>query len=123
MNSVNIIGRLTKDPELKYTTEGKAVCSCCIAVDGYKKDDVDFIPIKAWAKQAEFMANYLKKGSKVGITGRISVRPYEKDGKKLTFTEVIVENVQGLDSKPKEEDVPQQPTPMSKPMVESNCPF
>jgi single-strand DNA-binding protein len=123
MNSVNIIGNLTKDPELKYTTDGKAVCTCNIAVNGYKKDDVDFIPIKAWEKKAEFIANYLKKGSKVGITGRISVRPYEKDGKNLTFTEVIIENIQALDKKPKEEDVPQQSTPMNKPMVESDCPF
>ena len=105
LNRVILIGRLTKDPELKYTQAGKAVASFTLAVDrAYKnpqgEKEADFIPIVVWQKQAEHCANYIGKGSLVAIDGRMQVRTYEaKDGGKRWVTEVIAENVRFLDKR------------------------
>jgi single-strand DNA-binding protein len=104
MNKVTLIGRLTKDPELKFVPgTGTAVATCTIAVDrkmpgkdGQK--EVDFIPIVVWGKQAENLANYMTKGRMIGVAGRIQVRTYDaKDGTKRYVTEVVAEEVQYLD--------------------------
>ena len=104
MNKVNLIGRLTKDPELKFTPgTGTAVANFTIAVDRrmQNKDgqrEADFIPIVAWGKQAENTANYMSKGKQIAVSGRIQVRSYDaKDGTKRYVTEVIAEEVQFLD--------------------------
>ena len=104
MNKVVLIGRLTKDPELRFTPgTGMAVSTFTIAVDRRKanKDGVreaDFIPIVVWGKQGESVANYMSKGRLIGISGRIQTRNYEgKDGVKRYVTEVIAEEVQFLD--------------------------
>lgn len=99
MNNVILIGRLTKDPELKYNPSGVAVANFTLAVDRSfsKEKKADFIPIVVWRKQAENCKNYLEKGSQVALEGRIQVRDYEdKEGKRRYVTEVVAENVKFL---------------------------
>nr|KEI08139.1 single-stranded DNA binding protein [Clostridium novyi B str. NCTC 9691] len=102
-----LIGRLTKDPELKFTPgAGKAVTTFTLAVNRrYKKDgqqEADFIPIVVWGKIAENTANYVSKGSQVGVSGSIRTRSYEaKDGTRRYVTEIVADEVQFLDSKNK----------------------
>lgn len=103
MNKVTLIGRLTKDPELKYTPgTGTAVTTLTLAVDRrFSKDgqkEADFIPVVIWGKQAESTAQYITKGKLLGVAGRIQVRTYDaKDGSKRYVTEVIAEEVQFLE--------------------------
>lgn len=101
MNNINLIGRLVKDVELKYTSEGKAVANFVIAVNRqYQKNEADFFPIVIWGKPAENCATYISKGSKVAVTGRVQIRSYDaSDGNKRYITEVIANNVEFLDSK------------------------
>ena len=110
LNLAILIGRLTADPELRYTPNGTAVATFTIATDRFGKEgekETTFIPIVAWRKQAENCANYLGKGSLAAVEGRINVRSYEdKEGKKRWVTEVVAEAVKFLsgkvDSAPKE---------------------
>jgi single-strand DNA-binding protein len=103
LNRVVLIGRLTRDPELKYTSTGNAVCSFTLAVerdfkgqDGQKQ--TDFIRVKVWRKLAEVVAQHSGKGRLVAVEGRIEVRNYEaQDGSKRTSTEVIADNIRFLD--------------------------
>lgn len=105
MNNVSLVGRLTKDVELKHTNTQTAVASGTLAVNRQFKNangekEVDFINIVAWRKTAEIIANYTSKGSQIGITGRIQTRNYEgNDGKRVYVTEVVAESVALLDSK------------------------
>lgn len=102
LNKVILIGRLTRDPELRYTPNtGSAVASFTIAVDrqGSNRDEADFINIVVWNKQAELCAQYLGKGRLVAVVGRLQIRTYEKDGQRRYFTEVVAETVRFLDSK------------------------
>ena len=106
MNRVVLIGRLTRDPELRYTSgSNAAVCNFTIAVDrgftGQSGDrEADFIPIVVWNKQAENVKNYLTKGSQIAVEGRIQVRNYDdQNGQKRYVTEVIANNVEFLGSK------------------------
>jgi single-strand DNA-binding protein len=98
-----LIGRLTKDPELRFTPgNGTAVTTFTIAVDRrFKREgqnEADFIPVVVWGKQAESTANYMNKGRLIGISGRIQTRSYEaKDGTRRYVTEVVAEEVQFLD--------------------------
>ncbi|MCY6485354.1 single-stranded DNA-binding protein [Clostridium aestuarii] len=103
MNRVVLIGRLTKDPELRFTPgAGKAVTSLTLAVDRRFKSpgqpEADFIPIVVWGKQAETTANYMSKGRLMGVSGRIQTRSYEaKDGSRRYVTEVVADEVQFLE--------------------------
>ncbi|MCR1934940.1 single-stranded DNA-binding protein [Clostridium tepidum] len=103
MNKVVLIGRLTKDPELRFTPgNGTAVATFTLAVDRrFSKDgqrEADFIPIVVWGKQAESTANYMSKGKLMGVSGRIQTRSYEaKDGTRRYVTEVIAEEVKFLE--------------------------
>ncbi len=105
MNRVVLIGRPTKDPELQFTPgAGKAVTKFILAVNRrYKKDgqpEADFLPIVVWGKIAENTANYVRKGSQIGVSGSIRTRSYEaKDGNKRYVTEIVADEVQFLDSK------------------------
>lgn len=105
MNKVILAGRLTKDPEIRYTQTGKAVASFTLAVNRrFSKDKenktADFIPIVIWDKLAEVCGNYLNKGSQVLIEGRIQIRNYDgKDGKKHYITEVIAQELEFMGSK------------------------
>ena len=102
MNKVILIGRLTKDPELKYTPgNGTAVTTLTLAVDNYNSKSgektADFIPVVIWGKQAENTAQYMSKGSQIAISGRISVRTYDaKDGTKRYVTEVVADTFNGV---------------------------
>lgn len=105
MNRTVLVGRLTKEPDLRFTPAGKAVCTFTLAVNRPFKSqngeqDTDFINIVVWNRQAENAANFLKKGSLVGIDGRIQTRNYEgQDGKRVYVTEVVAESVQFLEPK------------------------
>ncbi len=103
MNKVVLIGRLTKDPELKYTPgSGTAVTTITLAVDRrFSKDgqrEADFIPVVIWGKSAESTAQYMSKGKLFGVSGRIQTRSYEaKDGGRRYVTEVVAEEVKFLE--------------------------
>lgn len=104
LNRVILIGRLTKDPELRYTPSGVAVTQFTIAVDrpftsqGGERE-ADFIPVVTWRQLAETCANYLRKGRLTAVEGRIQVRNYENnEGKRVYVTEVIADNVRFLES-------------------------
>lgn len=104
LNNCVLIGRLTRDPELRYTTNGTATCTFTLAVDrpftnGNREREADFIPIVCWRQLAETMANYLKKGRLCAVEGRIQVRNYENnEGRKIYVTEVIANNIRFLES-------------------------
>ncbi len=106
MNKVVLIGRLTRDPELRYTSNtNTAVCNFSIAVDrplnpNTGTREADFIPVVVWNKQAENVKNYLSKGSQVAVEGRIQTRSYDdQNGQKRYVTEVYASNVEFLGSK------------------------
>jgi len=107
LNKVMLIGYLGKDPELKYTPSGVAVCSFSLATterftdkDGNAQEKTEWHNIKIWKKQAEIAAEYLKKGKQVYIDGRIETRSWEKDGQKHYITEIIVNRFLMLGTKP-----------------------
>lgn len=104
MNKVILIGRLTKDPEVKNTANGIAVAKFTLAVDRRFKDangqrQTDFISCLAWRQTATFISSYFHKGSKIAITGSIQARNYDdKDGKKVYVTEVVVDEAEFAES-------------------------
>lgn len=104
LNRVILIGRLTKDPELRYTPSGVAVTQFTLACDrpftGQNGErEADFIPIVTWRQLAETCANYLRKGRLTAVEGRIQVRNYENnEGRRVYVTEVIADNVRFLES-------------------------
>ena len=89
MNSIVLIGRMTKDPELKYTNNGKGNTRFTLAVQR-NKDETDFINCVAWEKTAENIAEYFKKGSQIAVQGAIRTGSYEKDGRTIYTTDVWV---------------------------------
>ena len=105
LNSVCLVGRLTRDPERKYTGNTIAVASFSLAVNRNFKDangerETDFINCVIWRQQAENLANWAKKGALIGITGRIQTRSYEnQQGQRVYVTEVVAENFQMLESR------------------------
>ena len=82
MNKVILIGRLTRDPEMKYTKSGIPVANFTLAVDRYKKDEADFIRIVTWRNLAENCTNYLKKGSQACVEGSLQTAPMKLMGRK-----------------------------------------
>ncbi|NMW85635.1 single-stranded DNA-binding protein [Peptoniphilus sp. AGMB00490] len=110
MNCVNLIGRLARDPELRYAQTGTAMCRFTIAVDrrmskqkrqeaqANNQPTADFISCTAFGATAELIANYHKKGSQIGIEGRIQTGSYEKDGRTIYTTDVIVNNLTFISS-------------------------
>lgn len=109
LNRTILIGRLTRDPELRYTNSGVAVARFSIAVDRRFKNqqgdrEADFINIVAWRGLAENCANYVKKGSLVGIDGRLQTGKYEnQEGRTVYTTDVVADDVRFLDSKGRNE--------------------
>ena len=104
MNSVQLIGRLTRDPEVRYTDGGVSIARFSLAVERrFKQEngaDADFINIVSFGKTAEFIEKYFHKGMKVALNGRIQTGSYtDKDGKKVYTTDVIAENVEFCESK------------------------
>lgn len=104
LNRVILIGRLTRDPELRYTPAGVAVTQFTLAVDRpftnqQKEREADFIPVVTWRQLAETCANYLRKGRLAAVEGRIQIRNYDNnEGRKVYVTEVIADNVRFLES-------------------------
>ena len=102
MNLSVLIGRLTRDPELRMTQSQNAVCSFTLAVDRKDKDasgerQTDFINCVAWRKTAELISDYVKKGHKLGVIGAIQTRNYDdKDGRRVYVTEVVVDEIEFL---------------------------
>ena len=105
MNRVVLVGRLTKDPDLRYTPNGVPVATFTLAVNRTFSNqqgerEADFINCVVWRRPAENVANFLKKGSMAGVDGRIQTRSYEgQDGKRVYVTEVVAESVQFLEPK------------------------
>lgn len=99
LNRVILIGRLTRDPELKYTPNGTAVCTFTLAIDRkFNRDETDFIDIVVWRGLAENCASYLAKGRLAAVEGRLQVRTYEnQEGQKRKVTEVVADDVRFLD--------------------------
>lgn len=112
LNKVLLIGNLTRDPELRYTPTGTAVCTIGLATNrtwtteaGEKKDEPEFHRLVAWRKLAEICGQYLKKGSKIYVEGRLSTRKWTaQDGTEKSTTEVVIDDMIILDSKRQSED-------------------
>ncbi|MCD7034623.1 single-stranded DNA-binding protein [Metabacillus sp. GX 13764] len=108
INHVTLVGRLTRDPELKYLADGSPVSNITLAVSRNFKNaageiDTDFVNCTIWRKTAENTANYCRKGSIVGVTGRIQTRHYEStEGKRVYVTEVVADSVRFMSGKPRE---------------------
>lgn len=121
MNRVSLIGRITKQPELKFTPNGVATCSFSLAVERQFKDasgqkQTDFINCVAWRQQAEFIGNWIDKGYLLGITGSIQTRSYQtQNGATVYVTEVIVDQVENLTPRQEPKQQPQRPTQQAKP--------
>ena len=116
LNKIILMGRLTRDPELRRTQSGTAVASFTLAVDrDYKPQDgereTDFIDIVAWRGTAEFVSKYFSKGRMAVVEGRLQVRDWtDKDGNKRRSTEVVADNVYFGDSKRPESGTPAEPS-------------
>ncbi len=109
LNKVVLIGRLTKNPDLRHTQSGIAVARFTLAVDrGFKNQQgekqADFIPITVWRGAAESCAKYLSKGRLVAVVGRIQTGHYDKDGQRVYTTEVVADEVRFLEFKKEQED-------------------
>mgnify|MGYP003316071776 CR=1 FL=1 len=131
MNLTILTGRLTKDPEIRYSQE-KAIAKFTLAVDRpMKKDEADFIQVTVFGKPAEFVEKYIKKGNLIGITGRINTGSYEKDGKKIYTTDVIADRVESLGGKKEETtrtevkkgDPIEEPVRFDTPPADEQIPF
>lgn len=105
MNKIVILGRLTKDPEIRYTTSQKVVASFTLAVDRPFKNEAgqkeaDFIPVVVWGKTAELVGNSCQKGHRLLVEGRLQIRSYDgKDGNRHWVTEIIANNVEFVERK------------------------
>jgi single-strand DNA-binding protein len=128
MNKATLLGRLTRDPELKHTQSGTAVCSFTIAIDrrfqkpGEEKQ-ADFINCVAWEKRADLIAEHFHKGSRILAVGSIQTRKYDdKNGNKVTATEVVVDEIEFID--PKKEAAPAvTPAPPTDFLGDGELPF
>ncbi len=118
MNKVILSGRLTRDPEVRYTQSGKAVASFTLAVDrrfARRNADqqngqptADFVPCVAWERQADFVGNHLIKGSPILVDGRLQIRSYEaQDGSRRYVTEIVVNNIEFNGPRPQSAGAPQ----------------
>ncbi|MGL4521258.1 MAG: single-stranded DNA-binding protein [Bacilli bacterium] len=116
INRVTLVGRLTKDPETRYTTNGIATCQFTVAVNRTFTNqagerEADFVPCIAWRKQAENLANYMHKGALIGVDGRLQTRTYEvQDGSKRFVMEVVADSIQFLESKKQDDQYGNQVT-------------
>ena len=133
MNKIILLGRLTRDPEVRYTSTGKVVCQFTLAVDRpfanqEGQREADFIPVVIWGKQAETCGNYLSKGQRVLVEGRLQIRSYNaKDGGKRWITEVIADHFEFIECKANsditEEKVSDSAAPTSSMSYGTNVPL
>ncbi len=126
INRVVLVGRLTRDPELRRTSSGIAVASFTIAVDNRVKSGAEksasFIPCTVWNQAADNMAKFTRKGSLVGVEGRLNQRTYDsKDGRRVNVLEVVCDSVQFLEPKSSmSENAPRNDTPAFDDITEEN---
>ena len=104
MNKAVIVGRLVRDPDVRALNDGKIVSKFTVAVDRRFKNkngekEADFIPVVVFGKPAEFVAEYVKKGNMVSVSGRITTGSYEKEGRKIYTTEITADEVNSIGSK------------------------
>ena len=129
MNKVIMIGNLTRDPEMRTTGSGKAVCTLNIAVqrrfaDKNGETKADFFPVIAWSGLAESCGKYLKKGSKAAVSGTVQNRSYEaKDGSKRFITEILAEEIEFLTKSEAQKNEPQTRHEAYGDPVDDNLPF
>ena len=119
MNHVSLLGRLTKDPEVKKTQSGTSVCSFTIAVDRrFKNADgtrqTDFIPCVGWRQVADIIGQYFHQGSRIGITGSIQTRSYDGQNGKVFITEVLVSEIEFIDKKSETQEQKPIPAPQAE---------
>ena len=123
MNKVELIGRLTKEPEIKLTSNQSQFCNFTVAVDRRFKDangqrQADFINCVAWKQTAVFIQKYFHKGNKIGLIGSIQTRSYDdQNGQKHFVTEVIVDEVEFVESQPSAQPAPQPATSQNETAV------
>lgn len=124
INNVTLVGRLTKDAELRYTANGTGVATFTLAINRNFTNqagerEADFVQCVIWRKPAETLANYARKGTLLGVTGRIQTRSYDnQQGQRVYVTEVVAENFQLLESKATSEQ--RQSTQASQPTQQAN---
>lgn len=130
MNKVILMGRLTSDPEVRYSQTNICIARYTLAVNRrFKKDgepDADFINCVAFGKSGEFVEKYLKKGQMIGIVGRIQTGVYEKDGRKYYRTDIIVEEhhfTGGKNENSKQTDTPEGFYPIDEGLADDSLPF
>ena len=117
MNKIILLGRLTRDPEIRYTQTGACVAQFTLAVDRPVKNqdgsrEADFIPCVAWGKTGEAVGNYVHKGQRLLVEGRLQIRSYDaKDGSKRWLTEVIVNHGEFVERKDQQQPAPQPAAP------------
>lgn len=127
MNKVCLVGRLTKDPEMRTTQGGVVACTFTVAVDRPFKDkngnkQADFLPCVAWRNSAEFIGKYFTKGQRIGVEGSIQTRTYNaQDGSKRYVTEIVVDHAEFVESK--QDTVPAQPSEEFVETDEAELPF
>lgn len=131
MNQITILGRLTRDPEVRYTPSQKVVCSFTLAVDRpYRNDDgqreADFIPVTVWGKTAEMCGNNLAKGHRLLVDGRLQIRNFDgKDGTKHWVAEVVARNIEFIERRSEMNRQPQdmpQDVPQDMPQAPAPAP-
>ena len=126
INQVTLVGRLTKDPDLRITQEGTSVTNVTVAVNRPFRNQLgeigaDFVQCILWKRMAENTAQYCRKGSLVGITGRIQTRYYDnQEGKRVYVTEVVAETVKFLESK-RSTEIPHQQVDNKRPIAVKEC--
>ncbi len=124
MNRIVLVGRLTRDPELRRTNSDTSVASFTLAVDDRMKDangqkTTTFIGVTVWNQQADNVAKFCRKGSLVGVDGRIRQRTYERrDGTKASVIEVIADSITFLE--PKSKEIPNEEIPLDEPAHDEN---
>ena len=125
MNSVNLIGRVCNDVDLRYTPSEMAVAKFNIAVDdGYgEKKKTYFIPITVFGKQAENCEKFVSKGKKIAVTGKIVTGSYEKDGRKVYTTDVVADRVEFLEFAEREQSKEQETVPQGFAALNEDIPF
>ena len=133
MNKVELVGRLTKEPEVKLTQNETPFCNFTVAVDRRFKDQngnrqADFINCVAWKQTAQFIKKYFHKGNRIGICGSIQTRSYEKDGQKIFITEVLAEEAEFVEANnrteaPEEHQENQEPVATTESEAEKDLPF
>ena len=97
LNQVTLMGRLTKDPELKTTNSGKNISLFTLAVNGFQEDKTNFIDCKAWGKTAELISKYVAKGQRLLVTGELEQETWEQDGQKRSKLSVTVREIQFIE--------------------------